>query len=80
MIVRYNRNRTFRIWEVNGIWYGVEAKYIVNGQLAVSYKDCLHAGSRDDMIDIIEARCRFEELVDNGMDRAEAAKIALFGE
>lgn len=80
MTVRYNRNRTFRVWELNGTWYGVETKYIAYGKLTIPYKDCLHAGSRDEIIDLIETHCRFDELVNNGMDGVEAAKIALFKE
>lgn len=80
MTVRYNRKRTFRVWELNGVWYGVETKNIVGGKLMISYKDCLHAGSKDEIVDMIESRCRFDELLDNGMDQTEAAMIALFGE
>lgn len=80
MTVRYNHNRTFRVWELNGIWYGVETKYIAYGKLTIPYKDCLHAGSRDEIIDLIETHCRFDELVNNGMGGAEAAKFALFKE
>jgi len=80
MTVRYNRNRTFRIWELNGTWYGVETKYIAYGKLTIPYKDCIHAGSKDEIVDLIETHCRFDELVNNGMDRAEAARVALFRE
>ena len=80
MTVRYNRNRTFRVWELNGSWYGVETKHIHCGKLTIPYKDCLRAGSKDEIVDMIETHCKFDELVGNGMDRAEAAKIALFGE
>jgi len=78
--IRYNRKREFRIWELNGKWYGVETKYITAGKLNIPYKDCFHAGSKDDMIDMIEHRCRYEELVGNGMSEVEAARVALFGE
>ena len=80
MTVRYNRNRTFRVWELNGTWYGVETKHIAYGKLDIPIKQCLHAGSKDEIVDMIETHCKFDELVENGMDRAEAAKIALFGE
>lgn len=80
MTVRYNRNRTFRVWELNGIWYGVENKNIVNGKLAIPYKDCLTAKSKNDIIDTIETHCKYDELVNNGMNQTEAARIALFGE
>ena len=80
MTVRYNCNRMFRVWELNKVWYAVETKHIVEGKLAVPYKECLHAQSKDDIVDLIEARCKFDELVENGMDKAEAAKVALFGE
>ena len=80
MIVRYNRNRTFKVWELNGVWYGVETKNILYGKLTIPYKDCIHAESKDDIVDLIEAHCRFDELVDNGMNRAEAVSAALFGE
>lgn len=80
MIVRYNGNRTFKIWEDKGIWYGTDVRNVKNGKLTISYKECLAAKSKDDMIDMVEAHCRFDELVDNGMDRTEAARLALFGE
>jgi len=80
MTVRFNRNRTFRVWELNKVWYATETKNIVAGKLNIPYKSCLHAGSKDEIVDMIETHCKFDELVGNGMDRAEAAKIALFGE
>ena len=80
MIVRYNRNRTFRVWEANGKWYGVESKNIMNGKLTVPFKECLSADSKDGIVDRIEERCRFDELVANGMNRMEAASAALFGD
>lgn len=80
MTVRYNRKRTFRVWELNGSWYATETKNIVGGKLTIPYKDCIHAGSKNEIVDLIEAHCRFDELLDNGMDRTEAARIALFGE
>lgn len=80
MIVRYNRNRTFKVWELNGNWYGVETKYIAYGKLTIPYKNCLRAESKDEIVDLIETHCKFEELLDNGMNRAKAATAALFGE
>lgn len=80
MFVRYNRKRTFRAWELDGTWYATETKNIVGGKLTIPYKDCLHAGSKKEIVDMVEAHCRFDELLDNGMDRAEAARVALFGE
>ena len=80
MIVRYERRREFRVWDMAGTWYGVETKYIKNGKLDIPIKQCLHAQSKDDIVDMIETHCKFDELVGNGMDRAEAARVALFGE
>ena len=80
MTVRFNRNRTFRVWELNKVWYATETKNIVEGKLAVPYKECLHAQSKDEIVDMIETHCKFDELVANGMDRMEAANVALFGE
>ena len=77
MLVRYNRYRWFKVWEINGTWYGIESKYIVNG--AVSYKHCISGTSKDEVIDRIEAKCKYEELIDNGMDAKEAMGVALFG-
>lgn len=80
MTVRYNRKRTFRVWELNGVWYATETKNIVCGKLTIPYKNCIHAGSKNEIVDLIETHCRFDELLDNGMNRAKAARVALFGE
>ena len=80
MVVRYERRREFRVWDMAGTWYGVETKYIKGGKLDIPLKRCLHAGSKDEIVDLIEAHCKFDDLVAGGMDRAEAASLALFGE
>ena len=80
MVVRYERKREFRVWDMAGIWYGVETKYIKNGKLDIPLKRCLHAESKDGIVDLIEAHCKFDDLVTGGMDRAEAASLVLFGE
>ena len=80
MTVRYNRKRVFRVWELNGRWYAADMKDIVNGQLRISYNQCISGGSKDEVIDQIEVRCKFDEMVENGMDRLEAARMAMFDE
>lgn len=80
MIVRYERRREFRVWDMAGVWYGVETNHIKGGKLDIPYNKCLRAESKDGIVDLIEAHCKFDDLVANGMDRAEAASLALFGE
>lgn len=78
MLVRYNRYRWFKVWEADGTWYGVERKNIVNG--TVSCGNCILGKSKEEIVDRIEAKCKYEELIENGMDKREAMRTALFGE
>ena len=80
MVVRYERKREFKVWEQDGIWYGTDVKNVSRGRLLVPYKDCIRAGSKDEIVDKIEVKCKFDDLVGTGMNRAEAARVALFGE
>ena len=80
MIVNYNGRREFKCWESNGQWVGVETKYIKNGALTISRKDMFVANNVNEIVDKIEALCKFDELVANGMNSIDAANIALFGD
>ena len=78
MIVTYNRKRTFRVWELNGTWYGTETKNISCGKLKIPYSECMAGKVRNDVVDQIETRCRYEELLGNGMSQFDAMQEALF--
>lgn len=80
MIVRYEGKRTFKVWNVGEIWYGTETKNVVQGRLTVPYSACFSGKNMNEVIDRIEERCKFDELVAGGMDRLEAANCVLFGE
>lgn len=79
MIVRFEGKRTFKVWPVGSTWYGVETKFISQGKLTVPYKACFSGNNVDEVVDRIEEKCKFDELVAGGMDRAEAASLVLFG-
>lgn len=79
MFIRFNGKRTFRCWEANGEWYGVETMYIRKGELNAPKAAIFHAGSKKDIIDKIEMTCRYDECLENGMDKIKAANEAMFG-
>ena len=80
MFVRYNGKRTFKVWQIGDTWYGAEMKHIVKGCLEIPLKDCFRGSDVNSIVDSIHTRCRFDELLDNGMNKIEAMRIATFGE
>lgn len=79
MIVRYEGKRTFKVWKHGETWCGVETKYIIQGKLAVSYKDCFFGKDVNEIVDRIEESCKIDDLVANGMNRLDAVNLVIFG-
>ena len=80
MIVRFEGKRVFKVWAVGETWYGVETKHLNRGKLTIPYKACFSGGNVDEVVDRIEEKCKFDQLVGQGMDSVEAANLVLFGE
>lgn len=78
MLVRYNRNRTFKVWEVNGTWFGVETKDISQGVLCIPLNSCYRGNDVDSVVRDIHIKCRYDEFIENGMEPMEAMQEALF--
>jgi len=78
MIIRYNGKRMWRCWQNGNEWIGVEPEYSVASKEVVA-RNRMVAKSKEELIDRIESVCKFDELVANGMDRMEAANVAMFG-
>jgi hypothetical protein len=79
MIIRYNGKRMWRCWQSGkNEWTGVEPEYSVSRKEVVN-RNKLIAKSKEELVDRIESVCKFDELVANGMDRMEAANVAMFG-
>lgn len=78
MIVRYNGKRMFRCWQDGNEWIGVEPEYS-NDRKGVIEKTIFKAKSKDELVDKIEAVCKYDEKVANGMNKMEAVNEALFG-
>ena len=79
MVVRYNGKRTWRCFQDGNECVGIEPMYSVEKKEVVT-RNRLTAKSKEELVDRIESTCKYEELVANGMNRTEAANVAIFGE